>query len=277
MNPTGLRIQCPACGLDTIVTEEVGQDENRLPPKINKRVNGEFVCPNHADEDIFMAPVASVDTTPKPQTGITQAMTLEQVAAKVVSLQAEAAELKAEYDEAHEEAKDAKKRYENKAEQVLAAVERMGRHMRGDVIADPDYKPLLDPANQVDEHPDAENGLDVLHEQLRGRLAALDIPVPLETIRAWSTEEYDAVVHYVSAREDAANDPTGAAVADIPERPACLPGAVEPARHLPRRGRRRGPNSVQVQPADGPNSVQGDGSEHGEASAEMSTAASVDA
>src|SRR3990167_7108502 len=139
MLPAGVRMACPECTWDCIM-----KSEGDMPEGVTKVVEGVPYCPNCS---IALKPIASVDTTPRPASGITAAMTLEQVAQKCVEIQREVADLGADLKEAAEVHKDAKKAYDAKLVSLSLAVERLGRVMGGEQIeAD---KPLLDIAEQA--------------------------------------------------------------------------------------------------------------------------------
>lgn len=233
MNLTRFRFQCPDCSLDTIVDEDVLKDESKLPPKVTRREYDQFFCPNCS---IPMERVAQVNGVgPVADTRELVPLTLEKMAHKIVLLSRESGELLADWKKKRDAATIAKKEYDGKVETIRVVSERMGRMLAGEQFEDDDYKPLLD----IAEHADTTNGLDVLHEQLRERLAARDIIVTLEQVRGWSTEpgaEYDQVVKYVSALEDEAN---GSANSDVLNKPACLDGAPEAARIPKRKGRKK--------------------------------------
>ena len=141
MEPRGIRLACPQCTLDVVMTQE-----SDCPAPVTKVIEGLPWCPNC---DIPMAPIASVDTTERPTSGVTTGMTLDQIAAKCVELAHEAKDLADELAEAKEAHSQAKKSYDAKLVSLQLAVERMGRVQGGEQIeAD---KPLLDLAEQGDD------------------------------------------------------------------------------------------------------------------------------
>ena len=138
MEPRGLRLACPQCTLDVVMTQE-----SDCPAPVTKVVEGVPWCPNC---NIPMTPIASVDTTERPTSGVTTGMTLDQIAATCVELAHEAKDLADELAEAKEVHSQAKKSYDAKLVSLQLAVERMGRVQGGEQIeAD---KPLLEIAEQ---------------------------------------------------------------------------------------------------------------------------------
>src|SRR3990167_1048713 len=119
MLPAGVRMACPECTWDCIM-----KSEGDMPEGVTKVVEGVPYCPNCS---IALKPIASVDTTPRPASGITAAMTLEQVATKCVEIAHEAKDLADELAEATEAHSQAKKAYDAKLVGLQLAVERMGR------------------------------------------------------------------------------------------------------------------------------------------------------
>lgn len=197
MIPKGVRLQCEQCSWTCVMTAE-----SDVPDGVRRVVEGVPYCVNC---DIAMRPIASVETTDRPRTGISAAMTLEQIAAKVVEINHEAIELASDLKAIAEAHKDAKKAYDAKLVTLSLAVERLGRVMGGEQIqAD---LPLLTLAEQ--DAPASESAVldeSVLGaavrleaEEVRQELAAHWIVVDVETITAWTLAEYDAVVAYLAA------------------------------------------------------------------------------
>ena len=91
MEPTGVRMSCPDCTWDCVM-----KSEGDIPDEVTKVVEGVPYCPNC---NLPMKPIASVDTTPRPASGISAATTLEQIAAKCVEIQREVAELGEDLEE----------------------------------------------------------------------------------------------------------------------------------------------------------------------------------
>lgn len=203
MIPAGLRLQCPECTFSTVVTEAITADEFGLPEGVTRRELTTFYCPNCTS--IALAPVASVDPTPKPKTGITHAMTVDECAAKVAEIGRDVEVLADALEDAKREHADAKKAYDAKVITLRVAVERLGRVCEGEQVAAED-KPLLDLAEQP-EPSDAQGAAavqDVVRqaaEAFRQRLAALQLVVETDAIEAWSLEAYDRVRLYVERLE----------------------------------------------------------------------------
>lgn len=193
MEPRGVRLACPECTWDCVMKSE--QD---VPDGVRKVVEGVPWCPNC---NLPMKPIASVDTTERPKTGLSAAMTLEQIAAKVVEINHEAIELGKELKDAAEVHKDAKKAYDAKLVTLSLAVERLGRVMGGEQIqAD---RPLLDLA---EDEPADESVMGAAvrleAEEIRQQLAQSLIVVGVDEITGWTLEQYDAVVKFLSEVAD---------------------------------------------------------------------------
>lgn len=196
--------------------------ETDLPAGVRKVVEGVPYCPNC---DIPMKPIASVDTTERPKTGINAAMTLEDVARVCADLEHDAEELANEVERAKKVYGDKKKAYDAKIVTLRLAVERLGRVLGGEQIQVD--LPLLDVAEQEPE-PDlgltADDAMEGVLEAnaiiLRERLANLLIVVDVAEIAAWSLENYDAVCRYIDLLE--AGHDASQFTSDAP-RPACLP------------------------------------------------------
>jgi hypothetical protein len=78
MTPTGVRLACPDCTLDVVMTSETD-----CPAPVTKVIEGVPYCPNC---NLPMRPVASVDVTPKPERALAGALTLEQCAKKCAEI-----------------------------------------------------------------------------------------------------------------------------------------------------------------------------------------------
>jgi hypothetical protein len=149
------------------------------------------------------------------------------------------------------DAAEAKKAYDGKVTTLRVGVRRLERILMGEHVDDPDALPLFDQDGEEDGDLVPANSLDVLHEQLRARLAAQDIHVTLEQVRGWSAEpdgEYDQVVKYVSALEDDT---------DAPERPTCLPASVEAARQATVSHQKKTRRRQKSSPTDGVDDERG--------------------
>lgn len=246
MEPNGVRLACPDCSWSCVMRSE--QD---VPDGVRKVVEGVPWCPNCNQP---MRPIASVDTTDRPRSGISAAMTLEQIAAKCVELNHEATDLANELKDAAEEHKAAKKAYDAKLVTLSLAVERLGRVMGGEQIqAD---LPLLTIAEEdEDEHRIAEafasvsesavldqaagsEAIRLAAEEIRHQLATHSIVVTVEDIEAWTLAQYDVVIAYLSGVEAVPDG--GLPIPDF--LPAPLGDEPEPARAVPlRRARKPGP------------------------------------
>ena len=220
MEPKGVRLACPQCTFSVVMTSETD-----CPAGVTKVVEGVPWCPNCPDTP--MVPIASVDVTERPHSGITAAMTLEQVATKCVEIQREVAALAIDLKDAVEIHKDAKKAYDAKLVSLSLAVERLGRVMGGEEIEQD--KPLLDIAEQapgrctsvhdagaqcVGEagHGGPHGNGDLsweeptlysagLFEALRIRLANLHVVVDVEEMERWDVAAYDIVIRYTEMLE----------------------------------------------------------------------------
>jgi hypothetical protein len=213
MEPKGVRLACPECQWDCVM-----KHEGDLPEGVTKVVEGLPYCPNCS---VPMAPIASVDTTPRPRVGITQAMTLEEAALKVGEINAEVKELADDYEQKKKASSDAKKAYEGKVITLRVAAERLSRIAHGEQIEA--GMPLLNLAEQAAPTKLNAGSIEVLHEQFRQRLALLNIVVDIADIKTWTVEQYDAAVRYVSRLED------GGAIEDA-DRPDFLP--LDPPDHV---------------------------------------------
>lgn len=138
MEPKGVRLACPDCTLDVVMTSE-----SDCPPPVTKVVEGVPWCPNC---NVPMKPIASVDTTLRDRALVTPKMTLEDIARLCADLETEAEVLANEVDRAKKVYSDKKKAYDGKVVTLRMAVERMGRLLGGEEIAAD--MPLLDIAEQ---------------------------------------------------------------------------------------------------------------------------------
>lgn len=148
MKPDGVRLQCPECTFSTVVTEEhmVGESAP-LPTGVNKRIEGEFFCPNC---NVPMKPIASVETRTGPALIKPDEMTMEQWREKLGELERECEQSETTLKRARERAKDAKEDYDAKVVTLRTAL----RRFTHGVTDDP--KPLLDIAEDEDGDADAD-------------------------------------------------------------------------------------------------------------------------
>ena len=265
MHPKGVRLACPECSWSCVMTHE-----DDLPEGVTMVVEGVPYCPNHTP-GIPMKPVASVDITPRPQAspGLGEGLSLAERLAKIRQAEEDVSAAEREWDYAKELASSKKKNYEANVDTLRHVIEAL-------TSVPPPRPPLLEqmenPAclcgHRQAEHDEAHgchvvlddggecncelfevenaaaaDGMQALDaaaragaEALRQRLAAEHIVVDVDTIEAWSLEQYDAVVAYITALEtDSLGDPI--------HRPGVLPPADDTP-PLPRR--RRKPNATPI-------------------------------
>jgi len=118
MNQKGVRMACPACTWSCVMTHE-----GDLPPGVNKVVEGVPYCPNC--DDLPMKPVASVDTTPRPSPGLAEGLSLAERLAKIREAEQEAADSRADWEEAKERATARKKAYDADVETLCTLIKRL--------------------------------------------------------------------------------------------------------------------------------------------------------
>jgi len=144
---TGVRLACPDCTWDCLMTSEAD-----MPPGVAKKVEGVPYCPNC---NIAMRPVASaVAKEPTSIGSLGNRPTLEEVARVCVDLQREAVVLDKKLKDIAERHKDARKELESKLTQLSLAVGRLDRVLSG---VEPAEFPLFEGlhVHMPEPHPEA--------------------------------------------------------------------------------------------------------------------------
>lgn len=182
------------------------KSEGDMPAGVTKVVEGTPFCPNC---DVPMKPVASVDTTSRPNPGLSEGLSLAERLAKLRVAEQEVAEAESEWDDAKDDASKAKKVFDGKVETLRTLIRSLTS-----VAGPTEPKPILDLAEQEPEPPaDGEILVDdsvmaaavaAAAEALRVRLANLHIVVDVPEIEGWTLEQYDAVIPYVTKLESGA-------------------------------------------------------------------------